>query len=181
MSLLTPPQIKQKQFIAENQLRTPEDVQEALKALFADTLQAMLDSEQTTNSRKTVTSQYGDVEIAVPRDREGTFTPIVVPKHQTTMVGIEDQIIALYARGMTTRDIQTHLTDLYGARVSPTLVSHVTDKLYYSAQERIVDGAQALHGVAQGRITHADQVRHNVPIAFVNLIPAASHRKAPAA
>ena len=111
MSLLTPAQIKQ--FIAENQLRTPEDVQDALKAVFADTLQAMLDSgwdthlgydkyaiqqKQTTNSRnghsrKTLTSQYGDVEIAVPRDREGTLTPIVVPKHQTTMVGIEDQII----------------------------------------------------------------------------------------
>ena len=153
MSLLTPTQIKQ--FIAENQLRTPEDVQDALKAVFADTLQAMLDSEldthlgydkyaiqqkQTTNSRnghsrKTVTSQYGDVELAIPRDREGTFTPIVVPKHQTTMVGIEDQIIALYARGMTTRDIQTHLTDLYGVDISPTLVSNVTDKLLPVIQE----------------------------------------------
>ena len=153
MSLLTPTQIKQ--FIAENQLRTPEDVQDALKAVFADTLQAMLDSEldthlgydkyaiqqkQTTNSRnghsrKTVTSQYGDVELAIPRDREGTFTPIVVPKHHTTMVGIEDQIIALYARGMTTRDIQTHLTDLYGVDISPTLVSNVTDKLLPLIQE----------------------------------------------
>ncbi len=88
------------------------DVQDALKAVLADTLQAMLDSEldthlgydkyaiqqkQTTNSRNghSRKSQYGDVELAVPRDREGTFTPIVVPKHQTAMVGIEDQIIAL--------------------------------------------------------------------------------------
>ena len=141
MSLLTPAQIKQ--FIADNQLKTPEDVQEALKAVFADTLQAMLNSEldthlgyekyavqhkQTTNSRnghsrKTVSSQDGEIELVVPRDRDGTFSPTVVPKHQTTMVGIEDQIIALYARGMSTRDIQGHLTDLYGVEVSPTLVS----------------------------------------------------------
>jgi transposase-like protein len=64
--------------------------------------------KQTRNSRnghskKTVTSQYGEVDLAIPRDRQGTFDPVVVPKHQTTMVGIEDQIVALYARGMTTR------------------------------------------------------------------------------
>ena len=102
--------------------------------------QYAIQQKQTTNSRnghsrKTVTSQYGDVELAVPRDREGTLTPIVVPKHQTTMVGIADQIIGLDARGMTTRDIQTHLTDWYGARVSPALVSNVTDKLYPVIQE----------------------------------------------
>jgi len=101
--------------------------------------QYVIQQKQTTNnrnghSRKTVTSQYGDVAWAVPRDREGTLTPIVVPKHQTTMVGIADLIIAL-DRGMTTRDIQAHLTDLYGARVSPTLVSNVTDKLYPVIQE----------------------------------------------
>ena len=136
-------------------MKTAEDVQAALKAVFAETLQAMLDGEldthlgypkyaiqrkQTRNSRnghskKTVTSQYGEVDLAIPRDRQGTFDPVVVPKHQTTMVGIEDQIVALYARGMTTRDIQAQLTDLYGVEVSPTLVSNVTDKLLPVIQE----------------------------------------------
>lgn len=73
--------------------------------------------------------------MAVPRDRQGTFEPAVVPKHQTTMPGIEDQIVALYARGMTTRDIQAQLQDLYGMDVSPTLISNVTDKLLPVIQE----------------------------------------------
>lgn len=144
-----------KQFIAENPLQTAEDVQEALKAVFAETLQAMLEGEldshlgyekyaighkQTPNSpggrsRKTLSTQYGDVELAIPRDRQGTFEPAVVPKYQTTMPGIEDQIVALYARGMTTRDIQASRQDLYGLDVSPTFISNVTDKLLPLIQE----------------------------------------------
>ena len=153
MSVLTPAQMKQ--FIAENPLKTAEDVQEALKAVFAETLQAMLESEldshlgyekyaighkQTPNSpggrsKKTLSTQYGDVELAIPRDRQGTFEPTVVPKYQTTMPAIEDQIVALYARGMTTRDIQAPRQDLYGMDVSPTLISNGTDKLLPLIQE----------------------------------------------
>ena len=67
--------------------------------------------------------------LAVPRDRDGSFTPVVVPPQQTPTVGIEDQVIALYARGMSTRDIQAQLADLYGVEISPALVSNITDKL----------------------------------------------------
>ncbi len=147
MSLLSPEQMRE--FIATNHFRTPEDVQTALKGLFAETLQAMLDAEldthlgypkhapgpkPTANRRngrypKQVTTEYGEVALQVPRDRDGSFQPTVVPPHQTTMVGIEDQVVALYARGMSTRDIQAQLADLYGVEISPALVSHSTDKL----------------------------------------------------
>jgi putative transposase len=69
------------------------------------------------------------VALQVPRDRDGSVAPTVVPPHQTTMVGIEDQVVALYARGMSTRDIQAQLADLYGVAISPALVSNITDKL----------------------------------------------------
>ncbi|ROV64217.1 transposase, partial [Streptomyces globisporus] len=73
--------------------------------------------------------EYGDIEIQVPRDRLGEFDPVVVKKHQTNVTGIEDQIVALYAKGVSTRDIQDHLLNLYGVEVSPTLISNVTNKI----------------------------------------------------
>lgn len=80
----------------------------------------------TTNSRngkskKTITSEYGEQEIRVPRD------PMIVKKHQSNATGIEDQIIAMYAKGVSTRDIQDHLSN--GIEVSPTMISNVTNKL----------------------------------------------------
>ncbi|WP_430073288.1 IS256 family transposase, partial [Paenibacillus naphthalenovorans] len=136
-------------FIKENKLVTAQDAQNALKDLFAETLQEMLEAEmethlgyekhdvknkQTTNSRngkskKKITSEYGDQEIAVPRDRLGEFEPLVVKKHQSNVTGIEDQIIALYAKGVSTREIQDHLQNLYGIDVSPTMISNVTNKI----------------------------------------------------
>ncbi|PYI49993.1 IS256 family transposase [Paenibacillus flagellatus] len=138
-----------KAFIKDNDLKTMADVQSALKELFADTLQEMLEAEldhelgyakhdvankQTTNSRngkskKTITSEYGEQEIRVPRDRNGEFEPMIVKKHQSNVTGIEDQIIAMYAKGVSTRDIQDHLSNLYGIEVSPTMISNVTNKL----------------------------------------------------
>ncbi|MFB9325646.1 IS256 family transposase, partial [Paenibacillus aurantiacus] len=138
-----------KAFVKENNLKTMDDVQSALKELFAETLQSMLEAEldtelgyekhdvkskTTSNSRngkskKTVTSEYGELEIAVPRDRNGEFEPVIVKKHQSTVTGIEDQIIAMYAKGVSTRDIQDHLNHLYGIDVSPTMISNVTNKI----------------------------------------------------
>lgn len=138
-----------KAFIKDNDLKTIADVQSALKELFADTLQEMLEAEldhhlgyakhdvankQTNNSRngktkKTITSEYGEQEIRVPRDRNGEFEPMIVKKHQSNVSGIEDQIIAMYAKGVSTRDIQDHLSHLYGIEVSPTMISNVTNKL----------------------------------------------------
>jgi transposase-like protein len=73
--------------------------------------------KQTRNSRnghskKTVTSEYGEVDLAIPRDRLGEFEPVIVKKHQTQVTGIEDQIVSMYAKGMRTRDIQDHLNHL---------------------------------------------------------------------
>lgn len=76
---------------------------------------------------KTVSTDHGDVTIDVPRDREGTFEPKVIPKRARRLSGFDERILGLYARGMTVRDIQGHLKDLYGVEVSPDLVSRVTD------------------------------------------------------
>lgn len=78
-------------------------------------------------SRKTLKSEQGDLEIAIPRDRQGSFEPKLVRKHQTRWDGLDDKIIALYARGMTVRDIQAQLEEMYGVEVSPSLISEVTD------------------------------------------------------
>jgi transposase-like protein len=78
-------------------------------------------------SAKTVLTEDGEVEIAVPRDRAGSFEPQLIAKGQTRFDGFDDKIISLYARGMTVREIQGHLAELYGAEVSPDLISKVTD------------------------------------------------------
>lgn len=146
-SLMSKEQLKQ--WIKENNMKSVEDVQSALKELFAETLQEMLEAEletslgyakhdvknkQTTNSRngyskKTVRSEYGDITLKVPRDREGEFEPVIVKKNQSNVTGIEDQIIAMYAKGVSTRDIQDHLQQLYGIEVSPAFISNVTNKI----------------------------------------------------
>ena len=78
-------------------------------------------------SSKTIKGDFGEIPIEVPRDRNGDFNPQIIPKHQTRFNGFDDKIISMYARGMTTRDIQEHLQDIYGVDVSADLVSSVTD------------------------------------------------------
>ncbi len=78
-------------------------------------------------SRKTLKGEFGELPIEVPRDRQGTFEPQLITKHQTRWAGFDDKIISLYARGMTVREIQSHLEEMYGAEVSPSLISSVTD------------------------------------------------------
>lgn len=80
-------------------------------------------------SKKTIKGEFGNMEIAIPRDRNATFEPVIIPKGETRFTGFDDKIISMYARGMTTRDIQGHLQELYGVEVSPTLVSQVTDAI----------------------------------------------------
>ena len=84
---------------------------------------------------KTVRSQYGDIDLEIPRDRDGEYEPLIVKKHQKNVAGIEDQIIALYAKGVSTREIQDHLNQLYGIDVSPTLISNVTNKIFSLVKE----------------------------------------------
>ena len=78
-------------------------------------------------SHKTLKGEFGELPIDIPRDREGSFEPQLIPKHQTRWTGFDDKIISLYARGMTVREIQQHLEEMYGTEVSPTLISNVTD------------------------------------------------------
>ena len=78
-------------------------------------------------SRKTLKGEFGELPIEVPRDRHGSFEPQLIPKHQTRWAGFDDKILSLYARGMTVREIQAHLEEMYGTEVSPSLISSVTD------------------------------------------------------
>jgi putative transposase len=78
-------------------------------------------------SKKTLKGDFGELPIEVPRDRLGSFEPQLIPKHQTRWAGFDDKIISLYARGMTVREIQAHLEEMYGTEVSPGLISSVTD------------------------------------------------------
>jgi len=127
----------------------------AIKKLMAKTLEKMLESELTEhlgyekhsplgrnsgNSRngrtnKTLKNDNGEIDITVPRDRNGQFDPVIVKKYEKTIGPIEDKIISMYAKGMTTRDIQTHITELYGIDISPTLVSNITNKIVHLAEE----------------------------------------------
>ncbi|MEI8570979.1 IS256 family transposase [Methylomonas sp. LW13] len=78
-------------------------------------------------SRKNLKGDFGELQLEIPRDRHGSFEPQIVAKHQTRWTGFDDKIISLYARGMTVREIQSHLEEMYGAEVSPSLISSVTD------------------------------------------------------
>jgi len=132
-----------------------QDVQEMLKDLLGDTLQGMLEAEmdeklgyskydyknkETEDSRngyskKTVVSSLGEIDLDIPRDRKGEFEPQVVKKNQTDISNIEDQVLSMYAKGMTTRDISTHLHDVYGVDASAEMISHMTDRILPIAKE----------------------------------------------
>ncbi len=80
-------------------------------------------------------SEDGEIDIAVPRDRTGTFDPLIVPKGERRLEGFDDRIVSLYARGMTVREIRGHLQELYGVAVSPDLISRVTDAVLEEVRE----------------------------------------------
>lgn len=132
-----------------SECKSVEDVHEMMKNLFKDTIQEVFEAEidtqlgykkhssdgdNTGNSRngyspKTIKTKFGNSELKVPRDRNGEYEPQIIKKYETTANGLEDQIIALYAKGMSTRDIESHMNDIYGIDVSPMMVSKVTDKI----------------------------------------------------
>jgi putative transposase len=92
-------------------------------------------NKQTDNSRngyseKTLKTSLGDLELSIPRDRKGEFEPQLVKKNQTSLSGdIEEKILSMYAKGMSTGDIESHIRDIYGLSVSDTTISRVTDKI----------------------------------------------------
>lgn len=80
-------------------------------------------------SKKTIHSNHGEMDLAIPRDRQGEFEPMLVPKHQRRLAGLDEKILALYARGLSIRDISAQLEELYGVSLSPSLISEVTDSV----------------------------------------------------
>ncbi|RNC62736.1 MAG: hypothetical protein AWM53_02095 [Candidatus Dichloromethanomonas elyunquensis] len=92
-------------------------------------------NKETDNSRngyseKTIKTSLGDMDISIPRDRKGEFEPQIIKKQQTTLSGdIEEKILSMYAKGMTTGDIESHIREIYGIEVSDSTVSRVTDKI----------------------------------------------------
>jgi putative transposase len=142
-----------RQLIAE--CRTTGDIQAKLKQLFAGTIEQMLEAEMdehlgyekhspagdhSGNSRngynhKTIISDYGESEIAVPRDRNGEFEPKVLEKRQVRTDEIEQKILAMYAKGMSQRDIEDNLREIYGAEIPQSLISKITDKIMPEVNE----------------------------------------------
>lgn len=131
----------------EYDIETADDIQDALKDLLAGTIQGMLESEMDhhlgydkyerspeTNYRngskpKTVRSKYGEFQVDVPQDRNSSFDPKIVPKRKKDISGIEDKVISMYAKGMTTMQISEMIEDIYGFEISEGMVSDITDKL----------------------------------------------------
>src|SRR5258707_13256146 len=99
------------------------------------------------HSQKTLKGEQGQVEIEVPRDRQGSFEPQLVRKGQTRLEGFDDKILALYARGMTTRDIQAQVQELYGVEVSPTLISNVTEAVMDEVRQWQARPLEALYPI----------------------------------
>jgi transposase-like protein len=139
--------------IEEYDVKTAEDIQEALKDLLGGTLKEMLQAEMSEhlgyeeydrsknkNSRngiksKRIRSNYGELEIDVPQDRDSSFDPKIVSKRKKDIYGVEDKIIAMYARGLSTRQISEQIDDIYGFEVSEGFVSDVTDRLLPQIEE----------------------------------------------
>lgn len=142
-----------KMLIEEYQPETVQDLQEALKDLLGDTMEQMLKAEldehldyeygekplslntRNGSSKKTVKSSYGNIDLNIPRDREGTFEPQALKKYQKDISNIENQIISMYAKGMTTRDISTHIKEIYGFGISESMVSKITNKILPTIEE----------------------------------------------
>lgn len=144
-----------REIIKENDFKNPGEIYAYLKDAFKDLLQEMLEAEmdvylgydkndvknkQTDNyrnghSQKTVKSQYGEVDLSIPRDRKGEFEPKIVPKYKRDISEIEEKIISLYARGMSTRDIHDQIKDLYGIDVSAEMVSKITERIVPEIRE----------------------------------------------
>jgi putative transposase len=156
-----------RQLIKERGIKDLKDIHNLVKELTGTLIQEMLEAElenelgyskwdyrnkETTNSRngyseKTVKSSLGEIDIKVPRDRDGEFEPQLIKKHQRDISAIEDKILFLYSQGMSTRDIQKAINELYGTSIDDTMVSRITDKILpvlREWQQRPLERAYAL-------------------------------------
>ena len=137
----------------EYDINTAEDIQDALKDLLSGTIQSMLEAEMNEHlgyekyarddepnyrngtKKKNIRSKYGEFQIDVPQDRDSSFEPAIVKKRQKDISGIEEQVIAMYAKGMTTTQISEMIENIYGFEMSEGLVSDITDKLLPQIEE----------------------------------------------
>jgi putative transposase len=147
---------KIRELLQTSNISSMDDIQNLFKETIAEFMENGLDAEldeelgyskydyrnkETSNSRnghssKTLRTSFGNVEVAVPRDRDGEFEPQLLKKNQTSVSqDIEEKILSMYAKGMTTGDIEMHIRDIYGAAVSDTTVSRITDKILPVAKE----------------------------------------------
>lgn len=152
---VTPNQKLAQAILEQYQPKSVEDMQDALKDIFGPMFEAMLQGEmnshlgyasnergekETTNRRngytkKTLKTTTGDVPIEVPRDREGTFKPIVVPKRKRDVSDIQDKVLSMYAKGMSQRDIADTIEDIYGFAISHETISEITDSVLGQMEE----------------------------------------------
>lgn len=141
------------QLLEEYDIQTAEDIQDALKDLLGGTIKEMMEAEMDDHlgyekyersdeknyrngtKSKRVRSKYGEFEVDVPQDRNSSFDPKVLPKRQKDISAIDDKIISMYAKGMTTRQISETIEDIYGFEVSEGMVSDITDKLLPQIEE----------------------------------------------
>ncbi len=147
---------KIRELLLSSNISSMDDIQNLFKETIAEFMESGLEAElddelgygrydyrnkDTDNSRnghssKTLRTSYGDVEVAVPRDRKGEFEPQILKKNQTSVSqDIEEKILSMYAKGMTTGDIEAHIQDIYGIEVSDTTISRITDKILPIAKE----------------------------------------------
>jgi len=144
-----------KTFIEAYDIKTTDDIKNALADIVGGTIETMLQAEletdlgyakhdvknkATDNSRngsssKTLRSDLGEIEVDIPRDRDGEFEPKIVPKHQREIKGLDSQIISMYAKGMSSRDIAEHIESMYGAEISADTISRITDKILPDIKE----------------------------------------------
>ncbi len=147
---------KIRELLQESNIGSMADIQELFKETIAEFMENGLDAEldeelgysrydyknkDTDNSRnghssKTLKTSFGELEVDVPRDRKGEFDPVILKKNQTSVTqDVEEKILSMYAKGMTTSDIETHIRDIYGLEISDTTVSRITDKILPIAKE----------------------------------------------
>ena len=159
---------KIRELLQSSGVSSMEDIQNLFKETIAEFMENGLDSEldnelgytkydyknkNTDNSRnghssKTLRTSFGDVEVSVPRDRKGEFDPQLLKKNQTSISqDIEEKILSMYAKGMTTSDIEEHIRDIYGIEVSDTTVSRITDKILPIAREWQQRPLEAIYAV----------------------------------
>ena len=151
MSLINQEELKKQ--LASGEITSLDDITAEFKNILKEVIQTASQEELTShlgynkhqeslnsNARngyndKTINSKYGQFDVSIPRDRESSFEPQLVKKREIYLDGTEDLILSLYTKGMSVRDIQLHLDDLYGYELSTQTISNITEKIMEKANE----------------------------------------------